>query len=145
MTDDNDHGCRFIMIDNDRPWMTTDWLIDWLIDWLTTDKIMITTVSGLYGPTGLLLLICFWYQSANISYVYVYTCMFACMFFIQASVCICTHAYIYIWYFYFQYSFDIYLAISRIHRESWPSTFFKLKKPNKTVMVCTDEKLCPYR
>ena len=32
MTDDNDHKWRFIMIDNDRTWMTTDWLVDWLID-----------------------------------------------------------------------------------------------------------------
>ena len=34
MNDDKGHKWWFIVIDNDKPWMITDWLTDWLIDWL---------------------------------------------------------------------------------------------------------------
>ena len=56
MNDNKDHRWWFIVIDNDKSWMITDWQTDLLID----DKIMITksvilpAVSGLYRPTGLL-------------------------------------------------------------------------------------------
>ena len=34
MNDDKGHKWWFIVIDNDKPWMITDWQTDWLIDWL---------------------------------------------------------------------------------------------------------------
>ena len=108
MTIHHDWWLMIMIISEDLSWsiMTAHgWrLTDWLIDWSITNTIMITTVRGLYRPTELLFLICFWYHSVSKSTcshtsfrMYMYTCMFACMFFflIQTSVCICTHAYIY--------------------------------------------------
>ena len=60
MNDDKGHKWWFIVIDNDKPWMITDWQTDWLTDLLIDYKIIITksviipAVSGLYRPTGLL-------------------------------------------------------------------------------------------
>ena len=37
MTDDNDYRWWFIMIDNGRSWMMTDWQTDWLTEWMIDD------------------------------------------------------------------------------------------------------------
>ena len=36
MNDDKGHKWWFIVIDNDKPWMITDWQTDWLTYWLIT-------------------------------------------------------------------------------------------------------------